>query len=1011
MPYKHLEVVGVLPRRVPLATSGPNYTVQMDYDFLSFKHISGIDTSQIEKESTYERVRALEKNAWISIDKCDVGPFDLDGDPIFNKVLHFMDILMEPLLRVTPNMGPYDLKMSASPGLPYTLNKLKTKQDALKSPIYFDLASKTDYIPVASIATKDEFLPMEDLERDKVRTTFSTPLELILKSKLFFENQNSNIKAASDDMWIQYGMTKQYGGLDRVFQKIATFSHVVQSDASGYDRTAYLYWVYYLRWKHLYLIPECDEVLWHVIFHSIFPFCVCPDGTVFMRQTGNNSGANNTAADNSILHQMIVLYLLIYAYKKKYGEYPDLEEILENAYVPIYSDDKIGGINFEFFGWDNEDDYRRDEIHIYSLFNMTIKPSSVLVTEVMNGRVDPRHEFLGSSAAFSEEFGRYYGYPRIGKICSSVTRLGLNKLNFDQKFWKLLSLLSLSVAEPWLFDFIRKYIDYMIKISNQPTHYRDLLQEYGGESAAECMRLHIGFESRQCLVFNRENLRKKADSEDLCFNLFFFLKPGKILVEGGFKNLNMNRVTRGEKLLSEMVNQDKLSPSGRDWLIGSMDPFHDTQLKNLTGWPDMETGASVVRCVKNSIQISKPAGLAAGNWDMHVVMWPMLTNNGGTSCSMSLNTRTQNVVNGPAYPVIVNNQIVGGVQVYGTPPNGNLDILAPGGAGNTNYISTVNLNTVYTQGAGRLIGIGFEVHNTTAELTRQGSCTVYRQQACSRDPETFLMNNAGTTPYSGAFSGVPVRYPPRNASEAVLLAGGRTWESEKGCYVVGAFNSIENPAFPASTTQPYILTSGNEDYDGTLNGASMYVAVPKNVIGGQPVLNPQRVHPIHLSGAIFNGCSETSTFQLNVNYIYEAFPGLGEVDLVPLANPSCQYDPCALEIYSRVISYMPVGVPVDMNGMGEWFLDAVGKAAQFVGPLLTQAPHPIAKGAGMALTYLGNTALAQNRRPKNDMQVAMNTWKPVPKALPPLPALPPGAKPQKKKKKKSRRAARAARRG
>lgn len=471
----------------------------------------------------------------------------------------------------------------------------------------------------------------------------------------------------------------------------------------------------------------------------------------------------------------------------------------------------------------------------------------------------------------------------------------------------------------------------------------------------------------------------------------------------------MSRVQRGERLLAAMVAADKLTPSGRDWLTAAMDPFHDTQLKNLTGYPDMETGASVVRCVKQTMTISKPAVLAAGNWDCHIVMWPMLTNNGGTGANYSLCTRNQNCIDGPAFPVVAANALIGGIQVYATPPNADLNILAPGTAGNTVLIGSLNVASTYTQGAGRCIGIGFEVHNTTAELTRQGSVTVYRLQEPTRDPETMQYANV-PTPYSGSFSAVPIRYPPKNSAEAILTAGGRTWDAEKGVYVVGAFNSTENPAFPCSTTCPVIATSGGEDVDCNLNGSSLYVCVPKNVRNAQPVLAPQRVHPFHQSGSIFNGLSDTTTLQLNWNTLIETFPGLAEADLLPLANPSAAYDPCALEVYSRTISYMPVGVPVDMNGLGEWFLDAVSKAAQFVGPLLTAAPHPIAKGAGAALTFLGQSAAQhqapKKKKPQNEMTTALNVWKP-PKGPPP--ALPPRNAPATKRKAKAKQKARAQR--
>jgi len=68
-----------------------------------------------------------------------------------------------------------------------------------------------------------------------------------------------------------------------------------------------------------------------------------------------------------------------------------------------------------------------------------------------------------------------------------------------------------------------------------------------------------------------------------------------------------------------------------------------------------------------------------------------------------------------------------------------------------------------------------------------------------------------------------------------------------------------------------------------------------------------------------------------------------------LAKPSCRADDAAIEMYSEVIRQMPVGVPQKMNGLGEWFSDAVSAASDFISPVLSAIPHPVAQGASMAL--------------------------------------------------------------
>jgi len=436
----------------------------------------------------------------------------------------------------------------------------------------------------------------------------------------------------------------------------------------------------------------------------------------------------------------------------------------------------------------------------------------------------------------------------------------------------------------------------------------------------------------------------------------------------------MSKVQRGEKLLTSLASEGKITPTGKDWLIAALDPFHDNQLSNLEGWPDVECGASVVRQIKKSVQLSVPVTVAPGaNWDAHIVIWPMLEH---AAMNQSLD-RINNFYVGPQIPVPVS-ALVGGVQAYGMPTGANLDIMQ--NAGSTATIGQIALDPVYTKGAGRLVGMGVEIHNTTAELTRQGACCVYRQMANARDPSSFTGQALGATPYIQNFTAPTLRYPPQNTEEAMLIQGSRQWTAEEGAYQVVAFCADENPAYPISTSAVVISSPGADDEEGDVNTMPIYVplAQPVSPAGhSHSMVRPIRVHPIHQSGIILTGLSNTSTLTMNVNYFYESFPGQSDPGTLALAKPSAKYDPCALEIYSRVLQSLPVGVPVRENGLGDWFFDAASKAAKYIGPVLAALPHPIAKGAGAALSYFGDTAKEHQKKPRKPKERQIqppNSW-------------------------------------
>jgi hypothetical protein len=455
----------------------------------------------------------------------------------------------------------------------------------------------------------------------------------------------------------------------------------------------------------------------------------------------------------------------------------------------------------------------------------------------------------------------------------------------------------------------------------------------------------------------------------------------------------MSKVNRGEKILNRLVTEQKITSCGRDWLIAALDPFHDSQLDNLEGWPDMECGASVVRCVKKSTSVTVPTALAGQNWDCHIAMHPTLMVGGN------------NAAGGPwENDVVQDNHIfaitpatttgtckVGGLQIVGCKAGITSSYNESVVVGSENILmANIEIGSDFTTGSGRLIGIGFEVHNTTAELYKQGSVIVYRMQAENRDPVDFQITTAtgagNAFPAIGSVSCQQLRRPPMTAEEAMLLQGSRQWEAAEGCYVVGAFSSEENPAFGISQTIPIMNVNAIESIEGVANNFNVYAPRIQRTVASfaglaapyqnfwTPTYAPIRVHPIHQSGAIFSGLSPQTSLTVNINFFYESFPGPSDQQILVLAKPSCKYDPSVMELYSRLIQELPVGVPVAENGLGDWFLDAASKAAKYIGPVLAALPHPIAKGAGAALTYLGETGQDYVKRQQKEFIQPPNAW-------------------------------------
>lgn len=418
---------------------------------------------------------------------------------------------------------------------------------------------------------------------------------------------------------------------------------------------------------------------------------------------------------------------------------------------------------------------------------------------------------------------------------------------------------------------------------------------------------------------------------------------------------------RGEAILNRLVERSGLTECGRDWLIASLDPMHDTQLKNLEGWPDLETASSVVRCVKQTFTIASNQEIGV-NWDCHIVQWPFLD---------SLNSRHWTRTTGPSG----GNRVIdtptgafnlGGLQIYGVVAGAVLDPTNP-----FQNIATELIAPAYSQGSGRLVGMGFEVVNTTADIKLQGQVTVYRQSQSNPNPIAWVTATTGGV-LDPAFSGHWVRSPPTSQADAMLIPGSRQWLARDGAYVVQAFVGQDNPPKVVEYIVPIVqLTTNTEDNTGGGGTNTTPVAAPATgLVGLNACMNvATKIYPVHMSGAIFTGLSDTSTLSVTLVYYYETFPTPAEASILVLATPSAKYDPIALELFSQVLSQMPVGVPSTDNADGDWFdgiMAIVRDIAPIAAPMLAMI-NPALGGLGAAAgtaagAYL--TAQTPNTRPK-----------------------------------------------
>jgi len=417
------------------------------------------------------------------------------------------------------------------------------------------------------------------------------------------------------------------------------------------------------------------------------------------------------------------------------------------------------------------------------------------------------------------------------------------------------------------------------------------------------------------------------------------------------------KVIRAERRLLNITRRAGVSDDGYNWLETAIDPFHD-KFVPLKGYPDTVSASSVVQLIKQSINIQCPAGITTGTWDCHIASLPWVATGQPTATMQAAGIARD-----------ASGFITGGITLPGSntttgvPYNGlialsgatgvALDVSAQTSASLT--AGQLTLPNTYWNDSARVIGLGYEVHNTTAELTVQGGCTVYRLPC---NPYTnnsastvFQSGVSGATAVPAAWSTVSTPSIPSSEAQALLLYGSKTWLAKDGCYMVNTFNSTEIAPNCSNTVQPLV-------YLNTPNDATQYVQAP--VIPGvtPAVLTPRSLFwsNSNVAGSYFTGLSLSTTLKINYNIDIERFPSPNGNDLAVMATPSPAYDPIALEMYSRTCRELPVGAPVAENGFGDWFSgvvntigDTISSVSKFAAPILSVITQTKALGMGMSV--------------------------------------------------------------
>lgn len=516
--FDHISVLGStrMKQNVPEpSVSGRNYfSVQNDY-FKAFRKFDPCSAQVIYDYATFYEVKPDKSNVALAVEKNNrMAYYPKSTDATYSLALKFSKrylkgILSQPVSQI--GFSEFEFNGDASAGITGKNTGFPKTSEFLQSEPFERLKLDFDHIPVEIVQTKDEFLSLDDdLSRNKIRLVSCSDKSFLYKQKVLYDNQNKAMLDNCNSSFIKYGMTKQYGGFDRLISDFEQFYGFSLSDVSGYDKDSVLEDVYRLR-NDCLIFPESmtaeehelyAKLLNYVTYYTLNPVRMLPDGTIVQIDHSNSSGQNNTTGDNSILHIIISFDLVISLYLLKYGELPLYEEFMKRFNLAVYSDDKVLGLTQDLML--DPEDFAEFERRIYLKYGMTIKAaaSRVFVHDCgTHFKGEDTLEFLGSTAVWSPEEDMYVPRPRVGKLCTSLARklvlFNEDEIGPFEQMSKLLQIYSLLWdIDSSLKDAVLKFISFTCETFPEfEDQFCDLFASLKIDSRFDFSRLMSGYET------------------------------------------------------------------------------------------------------------------------------------------------------------------------------------------------------------------------------------------------------------------------------------------------------------------------------------------------------------------------------------------------------------------------------------------------------------------------------------------------------------------------------------
>lgn len=395
-----------------------------------------------------------------------------------------------------------------------------------------------------------------------------------------------------------------------------------------------------------------------------------------------------------------------------------------------------------------------------------------------------------------------------------------------------------------------------------------------------------------------------------------------------------------------------LDPSTMNTLSAVVDPYSDKLLRS-TGYPDGHSSISAIQRFYDRITVECPFNLMAGeSWDFHIFTTPLHHMMG-----LSRATRSGNSI---VYDPIGGNSTFGPITIKytlytaaGTPSG--YPIYE--GLCSAPVVSTpISLGNQY-----RTVSLGFELHNITAPIDREGSLTSYRTNVVDQYFSGYAYATGAAITTAVPHSTHIIATYPSDLGAASQYPNTRTWEAGEGIYAV---------ALP----DPINTYGQNMNTNFSIFGIDASGSCRVRPIGANTNSTQVTFSPLANVGVISSRFARNQTFVLDYRHNLECIPDPADTQMVSFATTAPLRDEVFLKLYTKMFNSIPPAVPVDFNSAGEWFRRIVSLAKTvlpqvlpYLPPQLKAIAGPVRVGLDVADAIMKSKK--QKQKPENTTQL------------------------------------------